>query len=101
MDTEQFNLRISKELLRDLAIIASLLKVNKGEWVKNKLAKEIHEEKNKLLMELGNLYSNGMITKDEVEKLVGREIAKEMEFIKNKARNSIQKGAGYGRKFKR
>ena len=101
MDTEQFNLRISKELLRDLTIIASLLKVNKGEWVKTKLAKEIHEEKNKLLMELASLYSNGMITKDEVEKSVGSEIAEEMEFIKNKARDSIRKGAGYGKRSKR
>ncbi|MEK6847431.1 MAG: hypothetical protein AABY16_04665 [Nanoarchaeota archaeon] len=101
MDTEQFNLRISKELLRDLTIIANLLKVNKGEWVKTKLAKEIHEEKNKLLMELSNLYANSMITKEEVGKLVGNEIAEEMEFIKNKARESIRKGAGYGKRLKR
>lgn len=101
MDTEQFNLRISKELIRDLTIIANMLKVNKGEWVKTKLAKEIHEEKNKLLMELGSLYAGSMVTRDEVERLVGNEIAEEMEFIKNKARDSIKKGAGYGKGLKR
>ena len=100
MDTEQFNIRISKGLLRDLTIIANLLKVNKSEWVKTKLAKEINDEKNKLLMELGNLYASGMISKDEVAILVGKEIAEEMEFIKNKAGYSIKKGAGYGRKIK-
>ena len=82
METEQFNIRMPKELLRDLDIISNLLKVNKSEWIKTKLAEEVHEEKNKLLMELSTLYAKGMINKNKVEQLVGKEIADEMEFIK-------------------
>ncbi|MBI2141535.1 hypothetical protein HYU16_03870, partial [Candidatus Woesearchaeota archaeon] len=74
METEQFNVRMPKELVQDLDIISRLLKVNKSEWVKTKLAEEVHEEKNKLLMELSTLYANGMINKEKIEKLVGKEV---------------------------
>jgi len=87
--------------LSDLNIVSRLLKINKSEWIKTKLAEEVHEEKNKLLMELSTLYSNGMISKTEIEKLVGKEIADEMEFIKKKSEESVKKGIRYGKKLKR
>ena len=92
METEQFNIRMPKDLVQDLDIISKLLKVNKSEWVKTKLAEEVHEEKNKLLMELSTLFANGMINKEKIEKLVGKEVADEMEFIKRKAIESVKKG---------
>ncbi len=101
METEQFNIRVPKDLLRDLDVISSLLKVNKSEWVKTKLAEEVHEEKNRLLLELSTLYSNSLIGKKEVEALVGRELAGEMEFIKEKSNESVKKGADYGKELKR
>ncbi len=101
METEQFNIRLSRELLRDLIIISNLLKINKYEWVKTKLAEEINEEKNKLLMELSTLYGRGIISRYEIEKLVGKDVADEMEFIKNKAEESARKGIQYGRRIKR
>ncbi len=100
METEQFNIRMPKGLVQDLNTISKLLKVNKSEWVKTKLAEEVHEEKNKLLMELSTLYANGMIGKEEVEKMVGREMAYEMEFIQKKAKESLQKGFRYGKNLK-
>lgn len=101
METEQFNIRMPKELVQDLDIISRLLKVNKSEWVKTKLAEDVHEEKNKLLMSLSTQYANGTISKGHVESIVGKNIADEMEFIKSKAEESVKKGAEYGKKFKR
>ena len=101
METEQFNIRLPKDLLQDLNVISSLLKVNKTEWVKTKLAEEVHEEKSKLLMELSTLYANGIVSKKEVEALVGKEIANEMEFVHEKAEESLKKGLEYGRELKK
>lgn len=97
METEQFNIRMPKDLVQDLDIISKLLKVNKSEWVKTKLAEEVHEEKNKLLIELSTLYANGMINKEKIEKMVGKDIADEMEFIKKKSIESAKKGIEIGR----
>ena len=101
METEQFNIRLPKDLLQDLDIVSSLLKVNKSEWVKTKLAEEVHEEKNKLLMELSTLYAKGIVSKKEVGALVGKEIADEMEFVQKKAKESIKRGIDYGNKLKK
>lgn len=101
METEQLNIRVPKDLLRDLDVISNLLKVNKSEWVKTKLAEEVHEEKNKLLIELSTLYYSGLIGKKEVEALVGEEVAGEMEFIKEKSKESVKKGIEYGKELKK
>ena len=101
METEQFNIRMPKDLVQDLDIISKLLKVNKSEWVKTKLAEEVHEEKNKLLMELSTLYANGMISKEKIEKLVGKDIADEMESIKVIAQKSVKHGLEYGKKLRK
>jgi len=101
MQTEQFNIRLPIGLLHDLDIVSKLLKVNKSEWVKLRLAENIMEEKNKLLMELGNLYINNLITREEIKKLLGEEISNRIEFIKNKSLNSIKRGFYYGKTIKR
>ena len=101
MKTEQLNIRMPRELLHDLEVISNLLKVNKSEWIKTKLAEEVHEEKNRLLMELSTLYAKGMISKNKVEQLVGKEIADEMEFIKRKSIESVKKGAEDGKKLRK
>lgn len=100
METEQLNLRISQELINDLDIVSGLLKINRSEWIKTKLAEEAQREKNRLLMELSTLYAKGMITKKNVEELVGKEIAEEMESMKEVAVESIKMGREYGRKRK-
>ena len=101
METEQFNIRMPKDLVQDLDIISKLLKVNKSEWVKTKLAEEVHEEKNKLLMELSALYANGVISKGKIEKMVGKDVADEMESIKVIAQKSVKHGLDYGKKPKK
>ena len=101
METEQFNIRMPKGLVQDLDIISKLLKVNKSEWVKTKIAEEVHEEKNKLLMELSTLYANGMINKEKIEKLVGKEVADEMESIKVIAQKSVKHGLEHGKKLRK
>ena len=100
MKTEQFNVRLSEELIEDLGIVSNLLKVNRSEWIKTKLAEEIHKEKTRLLMELSTLYAKGMITTREIEQRVGKDIVEEMKFIKQKALSSIKKGKIHGKKEK-
>jgi len=100
MSTEQMNIRLSQDLVNDLKIVSGLLKVNRSEWVKTKLAEEIHNEKNRLLMELSTLYAKGMISKKNVEELVGKDIADEMEFIKKKSLESVKKGRELGKKLR-
>ncbi|MBI2147773.1 hypothetical protein HYU19_04850 [Candidatus Woesearchaeota archaeon] len=100
METEQLNLRVSQDLVHDIDIVTGLLKVNRSEWIKTKLAEEAQKEKNRLLMELSTLYAKGMITKDSIEKLVGKEIAEEMEFIKEAAIESVRRGRNLGRKLR-
>ena len=101
METAQFNIRLPTELLSDLDIISKLLKINKSEWIKAKLAEEVHGEKNKLLMELSNLYASGAITKNEIEKLVGREVAETMESIRRTAMRSVKIGKKYGKELEK
>ena len=101
MINEQLNIRLTPELVHDLEVVSGLLKVNRSEWIKTKLAEEIYKEKNRLLMELSTLYAKGMITKTNVEQLVGEEIADEMEFVKKKALESAKRGIEHGRKQKK
>lgn len=100
METEQLNIRLSQELIQDLDIVSGLLKINRSEWIKTKLAEEAQKEKNRLLMELSTLYAKGMITQQNVEELVGKEIADEMEFLKRKSIESIRRGYELGRALK-
>ncbi|MEK6846211.1 MAG: hypothetical protein AABY26_05600 [Nanoarchaeota archaeon] len=100
MQTEQLNIRISEDLVHDIDVVTNLLKINRSEWIKTKLAEEAQKEKKRLLIELSTLYAKGMITKQQVQELVGKEIAEEMEFIKQTAIESISMGREYGRKLK-
>jgi len=101
MQTEQLNIRLSTDLVNDLDVVSRLLKVNKSEWIKTKLAEEVQEEKTRLLMELGNLYVKGMVTKKEVVSLVGKEIADRMESTQLTAMKSVKSGKEYGKKLRR
>ena len=101
MQTEQFNIRLPTDLVNDLEIVSKLLKINKSEWVKLKLAENIMEEKNRLLMELVNLYTSNVISKQEIKKLLGEDISNRIEFIRSKSVNSLKKGLNYGNKIKR
>lgn len=100
METEQLNVRASKELIHDIDIVTGLLKINRSEWIKTKLAEEAQREKNRLLMELSTLYAKGMITRKNVEELVGKDIADEMESVKETALESMKMGHEYGKKLK-
>lgn len=100
MQSEQMNVRLSPDLKEDLDIVTGLLKVNRSEWVKTKLAEQIHEEKNRLLMELSTLYAKGMITKQNVEELVGKEIADRMESTLETAGKSIEAARHYVKRRK-
>jgi len=68
--TEQLNLRIPKELIEDLDKIASILKVNKSEWIKIKLSELVYEEKSRLLQKYSELKDKGMLNDKEYKELI-------------------------------
>lgn len=68
--TEQLNLRIPKELIEDLDKIASILKVNKSEWIKIKLGELVYEEKSRLLQRYAELKDKGMLNDKEYRELI-------------------------------
>jgi metal-responsive CopG/Arc/MetJ family transcriptional regulator len=68
--TEQLNLRIPKELIEDLDKIASILKVNKSEWIKIKLGELVYEEKSRLLQKYSELKDKGMLNDKEYKELI-------------------------------
>jgi len=68
--TEQLNLRIPKELIADLDKIASILRVNKSEWIKIKLGELVYEEKSKLLQKYSELKDKGVINEKELRELL-------------------------------
>jgi hypothetical protein len=68
--TEQLNLRIPKELISDLDKIASILRVNKSEWIKIKLGELVYEEKSKLLQKYSELKDKGVINEKELRELL-------------------------------
>ncbi len=98
METEQLNVRLPKELIEDLELVSSILKVSKSDWMKTKLAEYVFEEKKRLLQELSTMYAEGTITEQEVEKMVGEEMAEEMEFVKEKSEESLEKGRVHAEK---
>ena len=68
--TQQLNLRVPTELLDDMDKIASILKVNKSEWIKIKLSEIVYSEKSRLLDKYAELSNKGIINKKELDKLV-------------------------------
>ena len=72
MTTEQFNIRLPRELLDDVDLICKLLKVAKSDWIKLKLAETVRAEKNKLLSELVDLQKRGVIAKTDLQRLLGK-----------------------------
>ncbi|MGV8087004.1 MAG: hypothetical protein ACP5N1_05205 [Candidatus Woesearchaeota archaeon] len=68
--TEQLNLRIPKNLIEDLDKIASILRVNKSEWIKIKLGELVYEEKSRLLQKYSELKDKGVINEKELKELL-------------------------------
>lgn len=68
--TEQLNLRIPTELLKDLETISKILRVNKSEWIKIKLGELVYEEKSRLLQKYAELKEKGMINEKEYKELL-------------------------------
>jgi len=68
--TEQLNLRMPKELIQDLDKIASILRVNKSEWIKIKLGEMVYEEKSRLLQKYAELKDKGILNDKELKELL-------------------------------
>lgn len=99
MNTRQFNLRISHGLWADLELIQRATGINKGDWVRYKLAELIRNEKEISLRRAENYYIQGRIDEKEFTRITGYtpliEVIKEREsrFAKRAiVTDAIQKG---------
>jgi len=101
METTQLNIRMPKVLLKDIDIVSRLLKLNKSDWIRTTLAKSVSEDKNQLLMELGNLYVDGVLSKRDVERIVGKDVADRMKVLAEIAEKSVSEGVAYAKKTTR
>ena len=61
METEQFNIRLSKALIHDLEFISQNLNINRNEWLKVKLAELILKERNNILQDFDDMFEQGRI----------------------------------------
>ena len=94
-ETEQFNIRLSNSLITDLNFIASLLKLSKSDWIRTQLARDVYEEKHRLLLKLSTLHGHKSITKEELEELTGSKIADQIERKNSSFRELPSKPTSY------
>tara|TARA_Y100000296_G_C4979752_1_gene160000 strand:- start:106 stop:333 length:228 start_codon:yes stop_codon:yes gene_type:complete len=69
METEQFNIRLPKDLLNDLGLISEILHVSKTEFIKVKLSELVYNERQKLLKDIKGLAKDKLILKSQLRKL--------------------------------
>ncbi len=71
MDTEQLNLRVNKELLKDIGEIARVLKVSKAEWIKVRLAELVAKEQFSIYRNVEDEYFMGRINNKQYADKLG------------------------------
>lgn len=71
MDTEQFNIRVSKSLLFDLEFIERATGHSKNDWVRFKLNELIKETKEDLLTKLEKNFVKGRTTMGDFKEIMG------------------------------
>ena len=69
-DSKQLNLRMPIELLEDIDKLATILRVNKSEWIKIKLSELVHQEKSKIIDHYMELEQKGLMHKKDIEKFM-------------------------------
>lgn len=78
-ETEQFNVRMPSELVKDLTLISKVKKVSQSDWIKLKLAEEVYEQKQALLHDLLELYAKGDLKQEQMQGILGKELAGQVE----------------------
>jgi len=71
MDTEQFNLRVSKSIIFDLEFIERASGISKNDWVRYTLAKEIKKAKEELLINVEKEFMHARIEAHEFKAITG------------------------------
>ncbi|MEW6617847.1 MAG: hypothetical protein AB1422_00600 [bacterium] len=101
MEVTELEIKVPKEILRDITIISKLNDSTPDRWTTTALTNLIHYEKDRLLSEVCNLYLKGIITKDGLQSLLGDEFVKEVEDLKTIAKRSVKGGIRYAEKLKK
>ena len=82
MKTQQFNIRLDKNLIYDMELICKILNVDRNAWIKTKLAEMIYEEKIKMISWIESEFLRGKISEKEYEKKLGIKVNDELREMK-------------------
>ena len=80
-ETEQFNVRMPSNLVKDLTLISKVKKVLPSDWIKLKLAEEVYQQKQVLLHDLLELSAKGDLTHSQLQSILGKELAGQVEHL--------------------
>lgn len=93
MQTEQLNLKLQKDLHREIEIVSKILHIPKNEWARNILAHEVKKELEEHKQFIVSEYVKGVITKKELIGLLGKKEVEAIERILKTGKKSFDDAA--------
>lgn len=99
MKRETIALQVPEYVVEDIDLVVSLLRVTRDSLLAGIIEREVSREKERLLMELGALYAQDKISKNDLVKMVGESLADDMELIKTKTEQSWVGAMEYARRL--
>ena len=88
-DTTQFNLRLSKNLIKDMDFIADNLNISRNDWLKVRIAELISKEKLSILEAYETRYVQGKMTNLDFKQKTGVEPTMAMKDLKKIGRAHV------------
>ena len=90
MQTEQLNLKLQKDLLNEIEIVSNVLHIPKNEWARNVLARQVKVELVEHKQFIIRQYIKGLITKNELTKILGEKEVKDVDHILKVGKRSLE-----------
>jgi predicted transcriptional regulator len=76
----QVNVRLEKQLLGDIDLLAKVLRISRTEWLRTTIARAVKDETLNLREAIILEFARGNVSKTELRKIFGSE-AKDIEYI--------------------
>ncbi len=80
--TVQINLKLHPELAKDIELLAKVLHIQKNEWIRNVIAKQVKKDLDEYKEHVAQGFSKGDITYDELVKYTGKKDADDIKMIR-------------------
>lgn len=79
--TVQINLKLQSELAKEIELLARVLHIQKNEWIRNVIARQVKKELEKYKEYIALEFARGNITYDELVKYLGKKEADDIKMI--------------------